>query len=116
MKGKLTAFAVLSVTLAACGSGVSTPDELQGSWGTDCSTPSLRIEETSIHILYPNKEDFDLTEASFDGHTFKATFDSGGKTITDVFVYEANSLRTDQVIVDGKTFNSDKQRMTKCGD
>ena len=107
-------FGLTGLLLGSCSGGVSTPDSLRGHWGEDCATPSLQIDEDSIHILYPTREDFDLTDASFDGRTFKASFVSSGKKITDIFVLENAMLRTTHVIVDGKISPSDNIAMKKC--
>lgn len=111
---RVLTFGLAGLLLGSCSGGVSTPDNLRGHWGEDCATPSLQIDEDSIHILYPTREDFDLTDASFDGRTFKASFVSSGKKITDIFVLENAMLRTTQVIVDGKISPSDNIAMKKC--
>jgi hypothetical protein len=109
-------FAAMSVSLAACGGGgVSTPSDVRGSWGPECSAPTLRIDESSLHILYPQKQDFDLTASEFDGTTLKLSLVNDGKKITDVYAFANNTLTPTQVIVDGQTFNGDKQPLTKCG-
>ncbi|HEY0302818.1 MAG TPA: hypothetical protein VGC36_15840 [Rhizomicrobium sp.] len=108
-------FAAMGTTLAACGSGVSTPSELRGVWSDACPTGMIEVGEDTLHILYPNRQDFQITESTFDGKTWKFSFDNNGKKITDVYVYENNTLRAEQVILDSGTFNSNKIRMTKCG-
>jgi hypothetical protein len=115
MKTKIILFAAMSVALAACGGGVSTPDAVRGSWGAECSAPTLRIDADSLHILYPQKQDFDLTASEFDGTTLKLSLVNEGKKITDVYTFENNTLTPTQVIVDGQTFNGDKQPLSKCG-
>jgi len=114
MKVRITLFGALSVLLASCGGGVSTPEAVRGTWGTECSMPTLRIDESSLHILYPQKEDFDLTAAEFDGKTLKLSLENGGKKITDVYSFANNTLTPEQVIVDGSTFSGDKQPLNKC--
>ncbi len=104
----------MSMTLAACGGGVSTPDEVRGKWSSECSTPTLEIDASALHILYPAKQDFDLTASEFDGKTLKLSFENDGKKITDVYQFDGKTLMADQVIVDGQTFNGDKQVLNKC--
>ena len=116
MNSKIVLFAALGVALTACGgSGVSTPSDVRSSWGTDCSAPTLRIDESSLHILYPQKEDFDLTAAELDGTTLKLSLVNEGKKITDVYTYENDTLTPTQVIVDGQEFSGDKVPLKKCG-
>ena len=116
MKNKILLFAALGVSLAACGgSGVSTPSDGRASWGADCSAPTLRIDADSLHILYPQKQDFDLTAAELDGTTLKLSLVNEGKKITDVYTYENDTLTPETVIVDGQTFSGDKVPLKKCG-
>ena len=114
MTSRVILFGAVSVLLAACGGGVSTPDEVRGKWGTDCSAPTLQIDASSLHILYPNKQDFDLTASEFDGKTLKLSLENEGKKITDVYTFANNTLTPEQVIVDGNTFSGDKQPLSKC--
>ncbi|MEI9995415.1 MAG: hypothetical protein WDM91_12530 [Rhizomicrobium sp.] len=115
MKAKLLLIAALSATLASCSGGVSTPEALRGTWSDACPNGMIQVDADTLHILYPEKQDFALTASAFDGRTWKASFENGGKKITDVYVFEDNTLRAESVIVDGSTFNSNKLRLTKCG-
>ena len=73
------------------------------------------VDADALRILYPNKQDFTLTASEFDGHTWKASFEYGGKKITDNYVLENGSLWLDTVTVDGSSFSGPKTKMTKCG-
>jgi hypothetical protein len=115
LKTKILLFAAMSVSLMACGGGVSTPDDVRGKWGADCSAPTLQIDASSLHILYPQAQDFDLTASEFDGKTLKLSLTNEGKKITDVYTYENDTLTPEQVIVDGAEFSGDKITMKKCG-
>jgi len=115
MTTRIALFGALGVLLASCGGGsVSTPEQLRGEWGTECGTPTLRIDESSLHILYPQKEDFDLTAAEFDGKTLKLSLENEGKKIIDIYSFANNTLTPEQVIIDGATFSANKQPMNKC--
>ena len=115
MKNKILMFAAIGVSLSACGGGVSTPDAVRGKWGADCSAPTLQIDASALHILYPQVQDVDLTASEFDGTTLKLSLVNEGKKITDVYTYADNMLTPRQVIVDGATFNGDKIPLSKCG-
>ncbi|MBV9418266.1 MAG: hypothetical protein JO348_00705 [Alphaproteobacteria bacterium] len=115
MNTKIMLFAAMSVALAGCGGGVSTPEQVRGTWGTDCSTPTLQVDDSALHILYPNKQDFTLTASDFDGKNWNATFENGGKKITDGYVLEDGTLRLENVTVDGNSFSGDKTKLNKCG-
>jgi major membrane immunogen (membrane-anchored lipoprotein) len=113
-------FAVVAaaVLLAGCGDsgskGLSAPEALIGTWSDACPRGMITIDADTLHIDFPEKEDFKLTASEFDGKTWKASFENGGKKITDVYVFEDNTLRADQIITESGTFNSNKIRMTKC--
>jgi hypothetical protein len=100
--------------LVGCGGGVSTPDDVRGTWSDACPTGMLSVDADAIHILYPNKQDFTLTASEFDGHTWKASFENGGKKITDNYVLENGTLWLDTVTVDGSSFSGPKTKMTRC--
>jgi hypothetical protein len=110
------ALAASAVALSGCGGGggVSTPASLRGVWGDACPSGAIQIDEAQFHILYPKREDFDLTAASFDGKNLSLSFLSDGKKTTDVYVYDGKTLLLDHVILDTGTFNSDKTPLTKC--
>ncbi len=114
MNTKALLFAMIGVSLASCGGGASTPEEVRGTWSDACPTGEIQIDAGAFHILYPSKQDFDLTASEFDGHTLKLTFENDGKKITDVYQYQNNTLMADQVIVDGQTSNGDKRVLNKC--
>ncbi len=115
MKTKIILFATVATTLAACGGGVSTPDEVRGKWGVECSAPTIEIDASALHILYPQAQDFDLTASEFDGTTLKLSLVNAGKKITDVYTYANGTLTPTNVIVDGQTFSGDKVPLQKCG-
>lgn len=114
VKTNLVLFGAMSMLLAACGSGVSTPDAVRGNWGTECSTPTLRIDADSLHMLYPQKKDFDLTAAELNGTTLKLSLENEGKKITDIYTFENNTLTPTEVIIDGASFSGDKITLSKC--
>ena len=111
---KVSLFCAAVVLLAGCGGGVSTPDEVRGTWSDACPTGMLSVDTDTLHILYPSKEDFTLTASAFDGRTWKATFENNGKTITDSYVLENGSLWLDTVTVDGATATGNRIKMSKC--
>jgi hypothetical protein len=116
MRTASVAFFAACLLLAGCGGGgVSTPEPLRGVWSDACPTGMLQIDEDTLHILYPAKQDFAITASEFDGKTWKVSFQNDGKTITDVYVFEEDTLRAEQVITEAGTFNSNKIRMKKCG-
>ncbi|HEX4303046.1 MAG TPA: hypothetical protein VHZ78_09650 [Rhizomicrobium sp.] len=115
MKTKIILFAAVGVSLAACGGGVSTPDAVRGKWGTECSAPTIQIDASALHILYPQAQDFDLTAAELDGTTLKLSLVNEGKKITDVYEYANDTLTPTQVIIDGQTFSGDRIPLNKCG-
>src|ERR1700722_3147847 len=109
MRLQLLALAAAGVTLSACGGAhVSTPAALRGVWSDNCPAGEIQIDESQFHVLYPKREDFDLTAASFDGKNLSISFVSEGKKITDVYVYDGKTLEADHVILESGTFNSDK--------
>lgn len=114
----ITRFALLGVAglmLAGCGGGVSTPDEVRGTWSDACPTGMLSVDADTLHILYPSKQDFTLTASDFDGKTWKASFkNAGGDTVTDNYVLENGSLTLDTVTVNGATSTGSRIKMTKC--
>ena len=112
---KVILFGAAAVLLAGCGGGVSTPDEVRGTWSDACPTGMVSIDSGTLHILYPEKQDFALTASAFDGKTWKASFENGGKKITDNYVLDGGSLWLDTVTVDGTSFSGPKTKMTKCG-
>ena len=107
-------FALVGISLAGCGTGVSTPEQLRGTWSDSCPTGKIEIGEDELQILYPEKKEFDLTSSNFDGKSLTISFKTDGKTVTDVFVYDGKSLSADHVITEAGTFNSDKIPMTRC--
>lgn len=109
----LMGFAAL--TLAGCGGGVSTPDEVRGTWSDACPAGMVAVDSDTLHILAPDKEDFTLTASAFDGKTWKASFENGGKKITDNYVLDNGTLTLDTVEVDGASFSGNKIKMSKCG-
>ena len=111
---KVILLGAASIMLAGCGGGVSTPDEVRGTWSDACPTGMLSVDADSLHILYPNKQDFTLTASEFDGHTWKASIENGGKKIVDSYVLENGTLWLDSVTVDGNSFSGPKTKMTKC--
>ena len=114
MRAHFIILALAGVTLAGCGNSVSTPEQLRGVWSDNCPSGMIQIDENQLHILYPKREDFDLTAASFDGKNLSLSFETDGKKITDVYVYDGKSLAIDHVITESGTFNSDKTPLTKC--
>ena len=114
MRLQLLTLALAGVTLAGCGSGVSTPAQLRGVWSDACPTGEVQIDESQLHVLYPSREDFNLTAAAFDGRNLSLSFLTDGKKATDVYVYDGTTLLLDHVILETGTFNSDKRPMTKC--
>jgi hypothetical protein len=114
MRTHFIIFGLAAVSLAGCGSSVSTPEQLRGVWSDNCPSGMIQIDENQLHILYPKREDFDLTEANFDGKNLSLSFESDGKKITDVYVYDGKTLAIDHIITESGTFNSDKTPLTKC--
>jgi hypothetical protein len=114
MRAHFIVIALAGVTLAGCGSSVSTPEQLRGVWSDSCPAGMIQIDENQLHILYPKREDFDLTASSFDGKNLSLSFETGGKKVTDVYVYNGKTLSIDHVITESGTFNSDKAPLTKC--
>ena len=103
-----------SLMLAGCSGGVTTPTEVRGTWSDACPTGMLSVDDSAMHILYPNKQDFTLTASEFDGRTWKASFENSGKKITDSYVLENGTLWLNTVTVDGSSFSGPKTKMTKC--
>jgi hypothetical protein len=115
MRIQLLALAVCGVALSGCGGGgVSTPQALRGVWGDACPAGEIQIDEAQFHVLYPKREDFDLTASAYDGKNLSLSFLSDGKKTTDVYVYDGKSLLLDHVILENGTFNSDKTPLAKC--
>ena len=56
MKPRFLVPLLASLVLAACGGGSSTPSELEGKWGADCSSPFVSFGNT-IHV-YPDDADY----------------------------------------------------------
>lgn len=113
MKFHAVAFGLTAILLSACGSGVQTPQDLRATWGADCSSPFVKIGESSIHV-YPDNADYDLKAATFANNKLTLSYDTNEGSISEVYVLADDMLRLDHGIYGGSQVTWHKQPMKKC--
>lgn len=96
------------------GSGVEAPEQLRGTWSSDCTNPFVRIEEDKIHV-YPDKQTYALKSAALNGSDFAVSYDTPQGTISEVYAVEGETLRLARGNYGGQEATWNKQPMRKCG-
>lgn len=105
-----------AAALSACGgggSGVQTPDQVQGVWAADCATPFVSFAGDKIHV-YPDNATYDIKSAALQGSNLVVSYDTPQGAITETYALEGNTLRLDHGTYSGQEATWHKAAMSKC--
>ena len=118
MRTRAVAALAAAVLLAACGGGgggggVQAPDQVQGTWGADCSSPFVAFKGGQITV-FPDKQTYALKSASLAGAQLTVGYDTAQGAVQEVYAVEGPTLRLDHGTYGGTEATWHKAPMNKC--